>query len=101
MVNLTELVARKNIAAKAAKQAGRMLTGRFGKIKRIKAKGDRDLVTDIDLAAERIIKNQIIRKFPQDSILSEENSREQKSDFKWIIDPMDGTHNYIHNINML
>ena len=100
MVNLTELVARKNIAAKAAKQAGRMLTGRFGKIKRIKAKGDRDLVTDIDLAAERIIKNQIIRKFPQDSILSEENSREQKSDFKWIIDPMDGTHNYIHNINI-
>lgn len=100
MVSLTELVARKNIAAKAAKQAGRMLTGRFGKIKMIKAKGDRDLVTDIDLAAERIIKNQIIRKFPQDSILSEENSREQKSDFKWIIDPLDGTHNYIHNINI-
>ena len=110
MVN-SELVARKNVAIKAAKQAGRMLSRRFGKINKIRAKGDRDLVTDIDLAAERIIKNQIIEKFPQDKIISEENPVKQKSKFTplenssltgftWIIDPLDGTHNYIHNINI-
>ena len=100
MVSLTELVARKNIAIKAAKQAGRMLSSRFGRINKIKAKGDRDLVTDIDLKAEGIIKSQIINNFPQDSIISEENPFEQRSEFKWIIDPLDGTHNYIHNIDI-
>ncbi len=100
MVDSKELLARKNVAVIAAKQAGRMLSKRFGRIKRIKAKGDRDLVTDIDLAAEGIIKHQILKNFPQDSILSEENSHEQESDLKWIIDPLDGTHNYIHNINI-
>jgi len=100
VVSLTELVARKNIAIKAAKQAGRMLSSRFGRINKIKAKGDRDLVTDIDLKAEGIIKSQIINNFPQDSIISEENPFEQRSEFKWIIDPLDGTHNYIHNIDI-
>ncbi len=138
-VNSTGLVARKNVAIKVAKQAGRMLSRRFGKINKIRAKGDRDLVTDIDLAAERIIKNQIIKEFPQDKIISEENPVKQKSKFTplekatdkvgggknigadgglmppsaetvrerssltgftWIIDPLDGTHNYIHNINI-
>ena len=96
----SEFVARKNVAIKAATQAGKMLSRRFGKINKIRAKADRDLVTDIDLAAERIIKNQIIEKFPQDNIISEENSVKQKSNFSWIIDPLDGTHNYIHNINI-
>ena len=100
MVKQFELLARKNIAIKAAKQAGRISSRHFGRINRIRAKGDRDLVTNIDLAAEAAIKNQIINNFPQDSILSEEKSYEQKSDFKWIIDPLDGTHNYIHNINI-
>ena len=111
MVNSAELIVRKNIAIKAARQAGRVLSSRFGRINKIRAKGDRDLVTDIDLAAERIIKSQIIKSFPQDSILSEENPYEQKSEFtpldskhltgfKWIIDPLDGTHNYIHNIDI-
>jgi len=97
-VDLTEFITRKNIAIKAAKQAGRLLSQRFGRIDKITAKGDRDLVTDIDLASERIIKSHIIKNFPQDSILSEESPIERKSEFKWIIDPLDGTHNYIHDI---
>jgi myo-inositol-1(or 4)-monophosphatase len=118
VVNSKQLAARKNVAIKAAKQAGWLLSKRFGKIKKIKAKGDRDLVTDIDITAEGMIKGQIIKNFPQDSILSEEKPYEQQSDFtppfqhrtkdiekerrgfKWIIDPLDGTHNYIHNINV-
>ncbi|MFH1678089.1 MAG: inositol monophosphatase family protein [Candidatus Omnitrophota bacterium] len=100
MLSSTELVARKNIAIKAANQAGKMLARRFGKINNIKSKGDRDFVTDLDLAAEKIIKEHIIRKFPKDCILSEENSLRKESDLTWIIDPLDVTHNYIHNINI-
>ena len=88
------------MAIKAAKDAGRMLSSRFGHINKIKAKGDRDLVTDVDLAAEEIIKKQIMSRFPKDNIISEENSVKQESEFTWIIDPLDGTHNYIHNINI-
>ncbi|MBU1871867.1 MAG: inositol monophosphatase [Candidatus Omnitrophica bacterium] len=100
MGNLAELSLRKKIALAAARQAGKLLLDRFGHINKIKSKGDRDMVTDIDLAAESIIKNQIIKNFPCDSIISEENSRQRISDYKWIVDPMDGTHNYIHNINI-
>ena len=100
MVNPFELTSRKNIAIKAAKQAGRKLSSCFGHIKSIKSKGNRQLVTDIDLAAEDIIKRRIINNFPNDSIISEERSHRQKSDFVWIIDPLDGTHNYIHNIDV-
>ncbi|MFH1577759.1 MAG: inositol monophosphatase [Candidatus Omnitrophota bacterium] len=100
MVKRDEITARADIAIKAARQAGKMLSRRFGCIKKIKVKADRQLVTDIDLAAEAIIKDQILKNFPHDSILSEENSSEQESEFKWIIDPLDGTHNYIHNIDI-
>ncbi len=95
-----DLSARRDVIIKAVKRAGVLLSTHLGRIKKIRAKGDRDLVTDIDLTAERILKNLIIREFPTDSILSEESSLQQGSDFRWIIDPLDGTHNYIHNINI-
>jgi myo-inositol-1(or 4)-monophosphatase len=119
VVRESQINTRRGVAIKSARQAGRILSRRFGHINKIRAKGDRDLVTDIDLAAERIIKNQISKNFPQDSIISEENPVERKSEFTlldlsvkprrakkvltgftWIIDPMDGTHNYIHNIDI-
>ena len=100
MVRDSQIATRRNIAVKAARKAGMLLSRRFGNINKIRAKADRDLVTDIDLAAERIIKHQIIKNFPCDSIISEENPVEQKADFIWIIDPLDGTHNYIHNIDI-
>lgn len=100
MVMANQINARRDVAVEAAKESGRLLSLRFGHINRIKSKGDRDLVTDIDLAAERIIKTQIIKNFPQDNIVSEENPVKQEADFTWIIDPLDGTHNYIHNINI-
>lgn len=119
MVSSIDFVRRKDITIKAAREAGRFLFKRFGSIKRIKIKGDRDLVTDIDIAAETIIKNHILRKFPGDNIISEESSVKQDAEFtpleisntkqgsskfltgfSWIIDPLDGTHNYIHNIDI-
>lgn len=100
MVDSAEIIARRDIAIKATKQAGRLLASRFGRIKNIKEKGDRDLVTDIDVAAENIVKHQIIKNFPKDNIISEERPVRQRSEFSWIIDPLDGTHNYIHNIGI-
>lgn len=58
-------------------------------------KGDVVVVT-----AEEIIKKHILKDFPGDNIISEEKPLKQESDFSWIIDPLDGTHNYIHNINI-
>ncbi|MFC1658382.1 inositol monophosphatase family protein [Candidatus Omnitrophota bacterium] len=100
MVRENQIDLRRQVAVGAAREAGKLLFSSFGRIKKIKAKGDRDLVTDLDLAAETIIKSRIIKNFPGDNIISEENPLVQKSDFTWIIDPLDGTHNYIHQINI-
>jgi myo-inositol-1(or 4)-monophosphatase len=91
---------RKNVAIQAAKEAGEFLLDNFGKIKYIKEKGHRQLVTELDLEAEKIIKDLIIKNFPQENIISEENPVKKNSEFSWIIDPLDGTHNYIHNVDI-
>jgi myo-inositol-1(or 4)-monophosphatase len=103
---------RKELAIKAAKNVGKILLNRFGKTLKIKSKGDRDLVTDIDKKAEDLIIKSIKRSFPEDDILSEEShyyspsalgvtqSLHAEDKFKWIVDPIDGTHNFIHNIEV-
>lgn len=92
---------RKGIAIKAAQQVGEILINNFKKPIKIKSKKDKSLVTEIDLAAERKIVELIKSKYPQDNILSEENKfKTSDSDFRWIIDPLDGTHNYIRRIEI-
>jgi len=60
-------------------------------------KGTTDLVTEIDRAAESIIISTIKDHFPTHSILAEESGKQdQKSDVLWVIDPLDGTTNYVH-----
>jgi myo-inositol-1(or 4)-monophosphatase len=89
----------KNIAVDAALKAGKLVLKHSGKIKRIGFKGDVNLVTDVDRLAEEIIVKTIRSKFPGHGILTEE-SKEKKtaSDFKWVIDPLDGTTNYAHGL---
>ena len=91
---------RKEIAIKAVREAGVILLANFGGKIRIKSKGDRDLVTNVDKLAEKTIIQLIRKYFPEDGILSEESPRLtlSNSEFRWIIDPIDGTHNFIHNI---
>ncbi len=61
-------------------------------------KGVRDFVTDVDLAAERTIIQAIRDQFPTHDILSEETPPEQRnSRYQWIIDPLDGTGNFVHH----
>jgi len=100
MKEIKNIELRKNIAIQSATLAGKFLLDNFGKVKQIKEKGHRQLVTELDLEAEKIIKDLITKNFPQENIISEENPVKKKSDFSWIIDPLDGTHNYIHNVDI-
>ncbi|MBN1405110.1 MAG: inositol monophosphatase [Candidatus Omnitrophica bacterium] len=93
--------ARKDIALKAADAVGRILIKNFKKPIIAKSKGDRNLVTAIDLECESAIMKLIKKYFPEDGILSEESPESaSSSQFRWIIDPLDGTHNYIRSIDI-
>jgi len=89
----------RRFAVTLAKKSGDFLYKSFGKIKKIEEKGFRDYVTDVDKKSEKIIINAISKNFPDHSILAEEKGRvDKKSDYLWVIDPLDGTHNYIAQI---
>lgn len=90
-----------NFAVQTARDAGHILTERMGrKSLEVKNKGVIDLVTEADLAAERFIIERIQTHYPRHAVLAEESgatvSVERASEFKWIIDPLDGTTNYAH-----
>ena len=88
-------------AIKAAKLAGRIIETNFEKIKEVNTKNsDNELFTNIDIECENTIINTIKKKFPDHNIWSEEcgSLKKTKSNYEWIIDPLDGTNNYITNI---
>ena len=89
-----------NFVIQTAREAGGVLIDRLGRA-RISTKGDIDLVTEADLAAEKLIIERIRSHYPRHAILAEESGASVevdagKSDWKWIIDPLDGTTNYAH-----
>ena len=89
------------IVKSAAVKAGDFLLSNFGNIKQILSKGDRNLATDLDREAERIIVDIISKEFPEHGIIAEEESQKDiDRDYLWIIDPLDGTHNFIHGIEI-
>jgi myo-inositol-1(or 4)-monophosphatase len=63
---------------------------------RIGAKGRSDFVTEVDHAAERIIVDILLKAYPDHAILAEESGASGASEYTWIIDPLDGTTNFIH-----
>ena len=85
------------IAKEACREAGVILRSRMGKVHEISKKGEIDLVTEADLAAEKTILKIIGRHFPDDAILAEETGKQGPAGARtWIIDPLDGTTNYAH-----
>ncbi len=87
----------KQIAIEAAQEGGRVLMQKFGSSLLISHKGEVDLVTDADRAAEEAIVAKIRRTFPRHDILAEEaDYGHSGSTYRWIIDPLDGTTNYAH-----
>ncbi len=91
-----------NIAIEAAKEAGKFLKHNLGKVGEINLKSgqERNLVTEIDKKSEEMIVGIIRKHFPNHDILAEESGSEhgKKSDFRWIIDPLDGTTNFTHGL---
>ena len=91
-----------NFAIQTARDAGRLLAERFGRSLQVTNKSELDLVTESDLASERLIIDRIKTYYPRHAILAEESGvsdpidREMQSDWRWIIDPLDGTTNYAH-----
>ena len=84
-------------ANEAATAAGKILSRLFGQVKNITKKGEIDLVTEADYQAEETLIKTIRRYFPQDNILAEEAGKnERTSNRTWLIDPLDGTTNFVH-----
>jgi len=89
----------KRIGIKAAFESGGILKSYFGNISHIRKKGAIDLVTEADTASEESIIAIIRESFPEHSILAEESGLDQCDvDHQWIIDPLDGTVNFAHQV---
>ena len=90
-----------NVMVKVCRKAGKVLVRDFGEIENLQVslKGPGDFVTASDKKVEKIIIEELEKARPNYSILSEEIGEIKKGDeFKWIIDPIDGTANFLHGI---
>jgi len=87
---------------KASEKASKVLIRDFGEIEKLQVskKGPSDFVTNSDIKAEKIIIEELKKARPNYSIISEENGTENNKDKNntWIIDPIDGTINFLHGI---
>ena len=90
----------REFAIKTAKEAGNILMKHFGNITSIEHKStDIDLLTIADTESEAFILKKIHSSFPEHHIIAEEsNLTEGRSNYRWIIDPLDGTTNFVHNL---
>ncbi len=90
-----------SVAIEAAREAGRFLKLSVGKVRNVQVKygEERNLVSEIDRGAEEKIINILRRHYPTHAILAEESGgSESIAEYKWIIDPLDGTTNFLHGV---
>jgi myo-inositol-1(or 4)-monophosphatase len=92
-----------NIAVRAARRAGSIITRSLDQIDRldVTTKSPNDFVSDVDRQAEQAIIEVLQDAYPQHNILAEENGliparKDGDEDYQWIIDPLDGTTNFLH-----
>jgi len=87
-----------NIAVRAARSAGRVLLRYLEHTDGITVTSKRlnDFVSEVDRSAEAAIIRELRSKYPDHAILAEESGKRRGSDFQWVIDPLDGTTNYLH-----
>lgn len=87
-----------NVAVQAARRAGNILARKLNNPQKLKVeqKGRNDFVSDADRAAEDAIIETIRNLYPDHAILAEESGADGESDTVWIIDPLDGTTNFLH-----
>ena len=89
---------RLDVAWQAAAAAGELIRAQWRQTRTIDFKGAIDLVTSVDREAERLIVEILHREFPAHSILAEEETRltGAADEYRWIVDPLDGTTNFAH-----
>ena len=91
-----------NIAIKAARRAGSIITRAALDLEtvRVSTKGPGDFVTEVDEAVEKDIVDTLLYSYPEHGILAEESGLigNENSAYRWIIDPLDGTTNFLHGI---
>src|ERR1700759_2101673 len=86
-----------HVADGMARQAGALLRGFYAKGVATEYKGDVDLVTEADRASEKLIVERLHVAFPEHGIYGEEGTRSHlESEYRWYIDPLDGTTNFAH-----
>ncbi len=99
---MNSISANLNIMIKASEKASKVLIRDFGELEKLQVskKGPTDFVTNADIKAEKIIIEELKKARPNYSIISEENGTEKNKDKSntWIIDPIDGTINFLHGI---
>ena len=87
------------VAQQAAGLAGQIIRDRFATAKDIRFKGRADIVTDVDLSAEKAVLELLRDEFPDFGVLAEESAPiESNSGYTWVVDPLDGTRNYAMGI---
>ena len=99
---MNSISANLNVMIKASEKASKILIRDFGEVEKLQVskKGPSDFVTNSDLKAEKIIIEELKKARPNYSIISEENGIENNKDKDntWIIDPIDGTINFLHGV---
>jgi len=87
-----------NLAVKAARRAGDIIVRSMPRLEAVEvhSKGRNDYVTEVDRAAEADIIETIRRLYPEHAFLAEESGQSGSGDVLWIIDPLDGTTNFMH-----
>src|SRR5690348_3710753 len=83
----------------AARAGGAVLIDWLGRIA-AREKGPADLVTEADVASQGVIRQQLLTAFPEHGFLGEEDASSTAIDaeYRWIVDPLDGTTNYVHQL---
>ena len=99
---MNSISANLNIMIKTCEKVSKILIRDFGEIEKLQVskKGPKDFVTNSDIKTEKIIIEELRKARPNYSIISEENGIENNKDTNntWIIDPIDGTVNFLHGI---
>jgi myo-inositol-1(or 4)-monophosphatase len=96
--NLTKEI---EAALSAAREAGEVLRGAFGKEQVVRYKAEVDIVTEVDEQAEQVIREILLGTFPSYGMLAEEGGKLRgQEDARWIVDPLDGTINYAHGLSI-
>jgi myo-inositol-1(or 4)-monophosphatase len=89
-----------NIAVKAARRAGNIISRatRNLDIVAVREKAANDFVSEVDREAEQAIIRTLREAYPDHSILAEESGASGESEYQWIVDPLDGTTNFLHGL---